>query len=452
MTLLLTSESSAKPADGSRPLRQYTIISKPCQHPKCPPRQGIIRGYYESVEIVREVPCDNFASKRSFSSADLSRDEARIRSPGPVSDAESAKEDLSTAVEWLMVTRSDPGGSVPRFLIEKGTPPGIVGDAGKFLKWVTAKALHGFPPIKEDDSIEDDEPSEMKKEETRMSLDLSTGNLSPVTEQQIQEDGWIPSIGSNGLYGIIAGAIGAASSYVPTAFLRSFASNSDAGSTEENQSEIAPIKEEDEDDGSDSSSIRSFASALEGSLHDDKTPESVTESHSETSRSNPTTQHEKELKKLQERRRKLDEKATRLQERRLTKLQGEKEKDAASMAKLREKHDKEIAKQEEKYRRELRKLEEKRELEQRKADERRRKAAEKEEKANLAMELEKVKAERNLAWKQIEILETQVGDLQAQNTMLVRKMGKMGLIEASDSTASLSSVPKSEAKVAPPDS
>jgi hypothetical protein len=38
-------------------------------------------------------------------------------------------------VEWIMITRSDPGGSVPRFMIERGTPGGIVADASKFLNW-----------------------------------------------------------------------------------------------------------------------------------------------------------------------------------------------------------------------------------------------------------------------------------------------------------------------------
>ena len=31
------------------------VVSKPCVHPHCPPRQGIIRGQYESVELIREV-------------------------------------------------------------------------------------------------------------------------------------------------------------------------------------------------------------------------------------------------------------------------------------------------------------------------------------------------------------------------------------------------------------
>ena len=38
-----------------------------------------------------------------------------------------------------MITRSDPGGSVPRFMVERGTPGSIVADASKFLDWACKK-------------------------------------------------------------------------------------------------------------------------------------------------------------------------------------------------------------------------------------------------------------------------------------------------------------------------
>ncbi|KAM5351553.1 hypothetical protein ACJ41O_004276 [Fusarium nematophilum] len=449
VTLLLTSETSVKPAEGARPLRQYMIVSKPCGHPECPPRQGIIRGYYESVEVIREIPIDDFASKRSLSSADLStRDVARRPSPKPGSEGHGSApiDEFPTAIEWLMVTRSDPGGSVPRFLIEKGTPPGIVGDAGKFLKWVTAKAMQGSPDPNDPHDIDDTKDTELPildKEKLPAVPNIPTANVDRVDQHPSQED-LVPS--SNGLYGIIAGAIGAASSYLPTGLLKTWGTGSDIGSTDGSLSDIPPIEEEPhDDDESDTSSIRSFASALERSVTADKSPDSIAETQSETSRSNPPqTQDDKELKKLEQRRKKLDEKVARLQERRENKLQGGKEKDAASLAKMREKHDREVAKQEEKYRREMRKLEEKREQEQRKAEERRRKAQEREERNNLSLELERVRAERDLARRQIQILEGQVGDLQAQNTMLVRKLGKMGLLGRSDFTPSLKGMKRAD--------
>ncbi|KAF5018055.1 hypothetical protein F66182_9979 [Fusarium sp. NRRL 66182] len=416
------------------------IVSKPCQHPECPPRQGIIRGYYESVEVIREVPVDNFVSKRSLSSADLlDREEVRIPSPKPGSEGHGSMplDEPSTAVEWLMVTRSDPGGSVPRFLIEKGTPPGIVGDAGKFLKWVTSKAMHGFPDPNEvpevNEGTERKEKVELGKEESSAmpapTTNIERANIERVVVPPDQND---PFPNSNGLYGVIAGAIGAASSYIPASLLKTWGNSSDVASTDETVSDTRALAEERRDDeDSDTSSIRSFASALERSVTaENKSPDSMAESQSQSETSPSATQQsqaDKELKKLQHKRKKLDEKVARLEERRQSKLQGEKEKDAATLAKMREKHERELAKQEEKYRREVRKLEEKREREQRKAEERRRKASEQEEKHNLSLELERVRAERDVARRQIELLEGQVGELQAQNTLLVRKLGKDGL-------------------------
>jgi hypothetical protein len=52
------------------------------------------------------------------------------------------------------------------------------------------------------------------------------------------------------------------------------------------------------------------------------------------------------------------------------------------------------------------------------------------------LELERAKAERDIALKRIEILESQVGELQSQNTMLVAKMGKMSGIDRTNSSAS----------------
>ncbi|KAH7162645.1 hypothetical protein B0J13DRAFT_491250 [Dactylonectria estremocensis] len=451
VTLLLTSETSAKSADGSRPLRQFMIVSKPCEHPECPPRQGIIRGYYESVELIREIPIEIPAAQRSLSSTDLGRDESMRR--GTVYDVHgtspAATDEAPTAIEWIMITRSDPGGSVPRFLIEKGTPPGIIGDAGKFLRWVTSMSVQGFEKPSEDDVTQPSEAIEMEGNKALHTPDITTTNVERGDEKLDLDDEDAPVPISNGLYGIISGAFGAASSLVAATGLLRIGTFSDVTSND-SFSDAQTIEEEHREDqsvASDSSSVRSFASALERSVTEEKSPESTTETQSETSKSNiQASQGDKELRKLQERRRKLDEKVAKIQQRRTSKLLGDKEKDQATIAKLHEKHDREIAKQEEKYRRELRKLEEKRESEQRKAEERRRKAHEREEKANMTLELEKIRAERDLAQRQISILEGQVGELQAQNTMLVRKLGKMGLIERSDSALSL----PAESKVASP--
>ncbi len=44
----------------------------------------------------------------------------------------------SNLVEWIMITRSDPGGGIPRFMVERGTPGSIASDAVKFLDWAAS--------------------------------------------------------------------------------------------------------------------------------------------------------------------------------------------------------------------------------------------------------------------------------------------------------------------------
>lgn len=156
--------------------RQFSIISRPVlDHPECPDRQGYVRGQYESLEFIREIPAETNPLinrrggvstveelKRAHSVPDLprERDSERmgrkrgktITSPdrGPSGAAEytprasfdSAYSNLPSEdpeknpVEWIMITRSDPGGSVPRWMVERGTPGSIVKDAEKFLDWV----------------------------------------------------------------------------------------------------------------------------------------------------------------------------------------------------------------------------------------------------------------------------------------------------------------------------
>lgn len=443
-------------------MRSYIIVSKPCDHPECPPRQGYIRGQYESVEIIREVPTDKPPIRRSMSTVDMASEdtkarqviaedmtkEAVLRAAQKKAAGDAAEEEdddeVTTTIEWLMVTRSDPGGNVPRFMIERGTPGGIVSDAGKFLKWLTAKAARDFASDDAEEPVDGTKVSAVKAEDlkarSKSVAPAPTSNLLPDEEpermhgsQESAETSFeYPS--SNGLYGMISGAIGYASSAVAQRLPIPVFFQSANNSSHETIPEVA------EDDGSDSdtsdvSSIRSFASAVEGNESDvspppvskDETASNVSdESTVKRSLTHSATSHyERDLKKLQDRRHKMQEKMNKLQSRMTNRRADESQKDAAAMAKLREKHDREVAKQEEKYKRELKRLEEKRDADQRKAEERRKKQTEREEKANIHMELEKTRTERDLAFRQVELLKLQVGELQSQNTKLVAEMGRI---------------------------
>jgi len=188
ITLMLTTDSAVDVPnqEWQAQARYFMVVSKPCVHPECPQRSGFIRGYYESVEFIREIKVNKplrrtqssigtrpgsgqpdlaaSAAKAALEASAARENEAESNRPqaknialaGPDGANDHVKveadDDSETMIEWLMVTRSDPGGSVPRFLIEKGTPGGIAGDANKFLKWVSSKNLQDFDETDEVDS------------------------------------------------------------------------------------------------------------------------------------------------------------------------------------------------------------------------------------------------------------------------------------------------------------
>lgn len=96
--------------------RSWMMVSRPCEHSRFPPSDRYIRGQYESVELIREIVM-----------------------PGSEQPADSGENESLRArhnpVEWIMVTRSDPGGNIPRWMVEKGTPKSIASDAFKFVQW-----------------------------------------------------------------------------------------------------------------------------------------------------------------------------------------------------------------------------------------------------------------------------------------------------------------------------
>ena len=201
VTLLLTSGSAlqgaeSEPSDSSSRFsvspRHYIVISRPCDHPETPPRDGFVRGQYESVEFIREIAMPK--PRKSLSVTDLSvydrhgeslDREAILRNanekpretseslpnqvqPGSSSILDPSKagrsrgktisfagsrghnakgekidsaqsDDDDNPVEWVMITRSAPGGGIPRFMVDRGTPGSIVADAGKFVDWAARR-------------------------------------------------------------------------------------------------------------------------------------------------------------------------------------------------------------------------------------------------------------------------------------------------------------------------
>lgn len=544
VTLLITSSSalgdfkSTQPSSSmstdncrsshlDRSPRHFLVISKPCIHPDCPPRDGFIRGQYESVEFIREIPqkikktssttqllkperarpnsssLDRAARLRSarekldqgekgFSGADATQADDCLPTPSTedlvsgggrrrgrtISFAESrgfsakgeamdtCQDDLddldeTNPVEWIMVTRSDPGGSVPRFLVERGTPSGIVADAGKFLDWAMKKEL----PNTEDNLAEVEETIDSvhvpQQEHQGLEAYQTNGHLvglsytedegvisktesTPIVEElpamveskdpeQNQHGGLLASVANLAYTGI--------ESYAPQILIDHLPGHQHSSSVSVKEPSIAtsvttgseaaipngatPSKSRDETSSIlSASSIASFASAedhFETTLSR-QTTSSLTKSPNEKGAADMS--HDKELAKLGERKKALDDKLAKIREKETKDKEELTSKEEERLRKAEEKHAREVQKQEEKYKKEVAKLEAKRVKDAAKEEERKRKAEDKVERTRLIREKDETRQQLEVVLKERDILKEQVGALQKENTALVAKMGK----------------------------
>lgn len=440
------------------------VVSKPCIHPECPPRDGFIRGQYESIEFIRELPRK---PKKTSSTTDLLKHRAEHTDGGPISavstqpvpegrrrsqtisyaetrirQAEGANaaelDDESNPIEWIMITRSDPGGSVPRFMVERGTPAGIVSDAGKFVDWACKKEHPTTDTATGGVEGANNEEKDLEAPQTNGHL----AGLESLSEEQVpvpsQQKG--PAVEptqasiepQQGLFNNVSNAARAGiEAYAPQAVIDRLPSNQGssipASAPPTAESVTVPNDERDLDELSTTASSMSFASAEEALGDDDLSTKSAP-SQTGSLQPQPSPQqalHEKELAKLNERKKALDDKFAQRREKEVKDKEVLTSKEEDRLRKAEEKHKREVAKQEEKYKKEVAKLEARRAKEASKEEDRKKKEQDKDEKARLTrerdearQELEVVKAEKN-------ILLEQVGALQKENTSLVTRLGKM---------------------------
>ena len=436
------------------------IVSKPCIHPECPPRDNYIRGQYESVEYIREI---GRRPRRSASTADLrklegeahegrtttvegilsssSKDqqmrEARGRSQ-TISFAESRREHArgehaesnfgdndddaeSNPVEWIMITRSDPGGSVPRFMVERGTPGSIVADASKFLDWA-CKKIHDLPANEAQntkpgdlDGLTTEDVEAYQTNGHLAGLDESTTDDGPLSltspEHEVVQQGLLANIASM--------AKASVESYAPQAIVDQLRAERPVAVVEQEATSLNEVQAAD-----DTSTVSSmtFASAEEG-YEDDTSAKSLSSIKSPDSPDQ--SRHEKELAKLQDRKRALDEKLAKSREKELKDKEELTSKEEDRLRKAEEKHKREVEKQELRYQKEVAKLEAKRTKETAKEEARKRKELDKDEKARLAREKEELKQELEVTKQERDIFRDQVGALQRENTLLVSRLGKL---------------------------
>jgi hypothetical protein len=145
VAMVINSDSGLQIGGTKQPGRSWMMVSKPCTHPDVPPRQSFTRGEYESVELIREIPRKKDSSGSSSSSSSVQRSHGTPEIDVALADNNDKK---TIPVEWIMVTRSDPGGSIPRWMVDKGTPKSVGADAAKFINW----AVQAEKPPKQEKS------------------------------------------------------------------------------------------------------------------------------------------------------------------------------------------------------------------------------------------------------------------------------------------------------------
>ncbi|PQE12975.1 START-like domain protein [Rutstroemia sp. NJR-2017a BBW] len=464
VTMFISSDQALKEQGNGEVPRHFMVISRPCQHPDAPPREGYIRGHYESVEFIREIPIKK-APPKSTSPQSRNRSESSLGREAVLRNAKNHNHDPSRAseeadipvneehngattqgdgmtlpseedeseqnpIEWIMVTRSDPGGSVPRFMIDRGTPAAIVSDAGKFLDWACSKSIEeldsdGEEPDETDPADEDQQlehPHHHHREhnhETDLHNYQTNGHLvgtdyNPDQAKASPQDG---NENEGGIYEMVADAATTAgaviSAHVPAVIADRLPQTSESSSTPETTRE----RSQSVSSISTQSTVDSFTSAR--SFARTSTNHTIGDSAVDQKFS---IQHDKELQKLEERKRKLNEKLERAKQKEAEKKMEDGEKEKEALRKVEEKHEREVKRQEEKYRKEMEKLERKREKEEAK----RRRKEEKDKDEGVARENEALRAELEVLKREREVLKTQVGNVQRENTLLVGRIGKLG--------------------------
>lgn len=485
------------------------VISKPCIHPDCPPRDGFVRGQYESIEFIREVPTGSRKgaglevprqTRNRANSASLARDsivrnaskahtfphnldpsqdgratipdaapsagagqgtEAAGRARGKtISFVESAGGEVtanasltgrkghdldeteeSNPVEWIMITRSDPGGNVPRWMVERGTPSSIVADAIKFLDWACKledshveendERINGRPALPERDQSHDLQALDTNGRLWGVNGNEESGEIGSRSAEKggsTDEDSRAASTVGTG-DPIRDGSITEKRPLADHAHgsPQSGAVARTAVRTSEQSESVAEVASDD----SDTASTASFATASSGELGSERDGDDRASTTHDVASSSPSVQvaREKEYAKHQDRKRRLQEKLAAARSKILsagtTSTSGLPAKEGAALTKAEERHKKELEKEDERYLNQVKKIESKREREERKHREKLKKHEHRDEKTRWSRERAELRRQLEASKGETAALMGQIGALQAQNTLLAAKLGKV---------------------------
>jgi hypothetical protein len=188
------------------------MVSKPCEHPNVPHKQGYTRGQYESVELIREIPRkkddtgSSSSSQKSKKNSDSSSSGAQCSDEKDGALADDEHNEMNP-VEWIMVTRSDPGGSIPRWMVDKGTPRSVGADAAKFINW----AVEDDKQLKQDKSPATESTKDLAGTNAKPEEPINEQNSDQADESDSDYES-LESDGEHSHHGLIASVTGLLSS------------------------------------------------------------------------------------------------------------------------------------------------------------------------------------------------------------------------------------------------
>lgn len=450
MTMLISSDnvlsekSAAEVEGGEKHVpRHFMIVSKPVEHPDAPERSGFVRGHYESVEMIREIPLSTAKSKANTEL--LRKQDKDSKQNG---SEEGSDEPELNPVEWTMITRSDPGGGIPRFLVDRGTPEAMLQDVHKFFNWACAldEIAHPDEDLEQQMKVSAAQAEKEKQEESGSAASFNKDGKAPtstadstqeITPRQFIETSNRPNRGlteqvpSPGQTSAQGGLVSSLTGYLE-AGIDAYAPTSVSSMV---HSRLHPDAEDLSSDSSDTSSIDSFMSAEElgraetapeapGPQEPVDTLSMVSGNRSEESLSTKgMTHHEKEVHKLAKKRERLDQALAKKRAEQEQKVREAQEKEQSEAEKAKDKADKEMKKTEEKHRKEIEKLEAKKAKEAKKVEEKRKKKEEQNTISRVSRERDEFRSQMDLYRRENTLLRDQVADLQRQNTLLARKLG-----------------------------
>ncbi|TKA59904.1 hypothetical protein B0A55_11580, partial [Friedmanniomyces simplex] len=343
-------------------------------------------------------------------------------------------------VEWIMVTRSDPGGGIPRFLVDRGTPDAMLSDIGKFLDWAASQS-DGMQPAGAPQTTEQEAPKSAALSDNQGDSAVQPlADTAPATDSDVQQQG--------GLMSNVTQAVGTGiTAYAPTAVTNQL--HDYLHPTHAPTSEPTAAQDSYDDDSSDSSSDTSFMSAAE-MRRLSTAPETQGEASSLRSATSSSLEgsekkknlnsHEKEVQKLMRQREKLDSKLAKKREEEEQKMKKAQDKDRSEEDKQRERHEKEMQKAEDRHRKEIGKLEAKKEKEARKAEEKRRKKDDRLKLGMVSRERDEVRREAEALRKENGALAGRVEELERENKGLVERLGGLGADGGEEGKRSLESL------------